>query len=89
MTTTTTTLKRIDEDSYMVLVDGIKVGEVAKGWSRTGGQGWVYNNGQGENLEISTMMTLPTRTRAVATLLSRVANGTTNSINHARRIARQ
>ena len=84
-----TTLKRIDQDSYAVLIHGVRVGAVSKGWSRTGGSGWTYTNERQGNAEISTILTRPTRKAAVASLLNRIRHGTTNSVNHARRVAKQ
>lgn len=85
----TTTLKRIDEDSYAVMVGLHRLGIVSKGWSRTGGQGWIYTNGLSGNALISTTLTLPTRRFAVQRLVRRIADGTTDSVNHLRRIASQ
>ena len=84
-----TTLKRINQDSYAVLAHGVRVGTVSKGWSRTGGSGWTYSNERQGDGEISTVLTVPTRKAAVAALLNRIRHGSTNSVNHARRVACQ
>ena len=81
----TTTLKRLDEDSYAVMIGLKRVGTVTKGWSRTGGQGWIYTNEKTGNLEISTMLTRPTRKLAVSTLLNRIRHGMTNAEAYRRR----
>lgn len=73
------TLKRTDEDSYAVIVDGTTVGSVTKGWSRLGGVGWTYSNGQDYPGKISTVLTLITRKLAVQLLLRRVASGNTDN----------
>ena len=84
--TTKTTLTRIDEDGYSVRIEGVLIGEVTKSWSRLGGTGWVYSNMAHGAARISSILTLPTRKAAVATLLRRIANGSTDAVNHARRI---
>lgn len=85
----TTTLKRIDQDSYAVLVDGQSVGVVRKAWSRLGGHGWIYTNKRSGPGAISTVSTCPTRKQAVSQLLSRISTGTTNDAQYQRRIGRQ
>ena len=40
----TTTLKRLDEDSYVVMIGLKRVGTVTKAWSRTGGTGRLYTH---------------------------------------------
>ncbi len=83
----TTTLKRIDEDSYAVMAGLHRLGIVSKAWSRLGGQGWIYTNSLSGNARISTVLTLPTRRFAVQRLVRRIANGTTDHINSMRRLA--
>ncbi len=87
--TTKPTLKRLDEDSYAVLIGLARIGTVTKAWSRTGGQGWIYTNEKTGNLEISTMLTRPTRKLAVSTLLNRIRHGSTNAEAYRRRTTRK
>ena len=84
----TTTLKRIDEDSYAVILDGKTVGSVTKGWSRLGGVGWTYTNDQSGDNRISTVLTLITRRLAVQLLLRRIASGNTDNDRYLSRINR-
>ncbi len=76
------TLKRTDQDSYAVIVDGTTVGSVTKGWSRLGGIGWTYTNDQSGDNRISTVLTLVTRRLAVQLLLRRIASGNTDNARY-------
>ncbi len=89
MNRTTTTLKRTDEDSYAVILDGKTVGSVTKGWSRLGGVGWTYTNDVSGDGKISTVLTLITRKLAVQLLLRRIASGNTDNARYLRRIKTQ
>ena len=82
------TLKRTDQDSYAVIVDGTTVGSVTKGWSRLGGIGWTYTNDQSGDNRISTVLTLVTRRLAVQLLLRRIASGNTDNARYLSRINR-
>ena len=89
MNRTTTTLKRLDEDSYAILNAGVFIGEVTKAWSRLGGKGWTYTNKRSGDARIDTVLTLPTRAFAVQLLLRRIANGETNTVRSQRRLDAQ
>ena len=71
---------------YPAEIEGVLIGEGTKSWSRLGGTGWVYSNMAHGAARISSILTLPPRKAAVATLLRRIADGTTDAVNHARRI---
>ena len=80
------TLKRLDEDSYAVMIGLKQVGTVSKAWSRLGGQGWIYTNDLDGMAKISTVLTLATRRLAVQLLLRRIASGNTDNACYLRRI---
>lgn len=85
--TTKPTLKRLDEDSYSIMIGLMRLGTVSKAWSRLGGQGWIYSNEKNGDARISCTLTLPTRKFAVQQLLRRMASNETDHVRHERRIA--